>query len=61
MARKAQMIRANKEPKFKVRKVRRCPRCGRSKAVLRAFNLCRICFRTLSLEGKIPGVTKASW
>ncbi len=61
MARKSQMIRANRPTKFKVRGIRRCPRCGRSKSVLRAFNLCRICFRSLALEGRIPGVTKASW
>lgn len=35
--------------------------CGRPRAYLRRFGLCRICFRMLSLEGKIPGVTKASW
>ncbi len=61
MARKTQMVRMHREPKFAVRRVRRCQRCGRSKSVLRAFNLCRICLRTLALEGKIPGVVKASW
>ena len=40
---------------------RRCGRCGRSRAFLRRFGLCRICFRQLSLEGMIPGVRKASW
>ncbi|MGH9857197.1 MAG: type Z 30S ribosomal protein S14, partial [Acidobacteriota bacterium] len=25
------------------------------------FGLCRICFRQLASDGKIPGVTKASW
>jgi hypothetical protein len=35
--------------------------CGRSKAVYRKFKICRICFRTLANEGKIPGVKKASW
>ena len=48
-------------PKFKVRTVRRCQRCGRSRAVLRKFGLCRICFRELALKGEIPGVRKASW
>jgi len=61
VARKSQMVRQNKRPKFKVRFVRRCPRCGRSRAVLRRFQLCRVCFRTYALEGKIPGVTKSSW
>ncbi|NMB58366.1 MAG: type Z 30S ribosomal protein S14, partial [Chloroflexi bacterium] len=27
----------------------------------RRFGLCRICFRELALEGKIPGVVKSSW
>jgi len=61
VARKAQMMRIGKPNKFKVREYNRCPRCGRSRSVLRDFNMCRICFRTLALEGKIPGVTKASW
>lgn len=39
----------------------RCKRCGRGRAYLRKFALCRICFRELSLEGHIPGVTKSSW
>jgi len=28
---------------------------------MRRFKLCRICFRELALEGKIPGVRKSSW
>jgi small subunit ribosomal protein S14 len=39
----------------------RCRRCGRGRGYLRKFQLCRICFRSLSLEGHIPGVIKASW
>jgi small subunit ribosomal protein S14 len=39
----------------------RCRRCGRGRAYLRKFALCRICFRDLSLEGHVPGVTKSSW
>ena len=39
----------------------RCPLCGRPRAFLRKFGLCRICFRELSLNGFIPGVRKASW
>ena len=35
--------------------------CGRPRGFLRKFGLCRICFRLLSLQGYIPGVTKASW
>jgi small subunit ribosomal protein S14 len=39
----------------------RCVMTGRGRAVYRKFGLCRIKFRELALEGKIPGVTKASW
>ncbi len=39
----------------------RCRRCGRGRAFMRKFALCRICFRQLSLEGHIPGVIKSSW
>ncbi len=39
----------------------RCMRCGRPRGYLRRFGLCRICFRELALQGKIPGVMKSSW
>ncbi|HID94537.1 MAG TPA: type Z 30S ribosomal protein S14 [Candidatus Latescibacteria bacterium] len=61
MARKALVVKAKKQPKFKVRKYNRCHRCGRPRAYLREFGMCRICFRELALAGQIPGVTKASW
>jgi small subunit ribosomal protein S14 len=46
---------------FSSRVHNRCKRCGRGRAYLRKFALCRICFRELSLEGHVPGVTKSSW
>jgi len=46
---------------FKSRYYNRCGRCGRPRAYYRKFDLCRICMRTLALEGKIPGMTKSSW
>lgn len=61
MAKKSLIAKQKREPKFKVRKYNRCQRCGRPRAYIRKFGLCRICFRELALEGKIPGVTKASW
>lgn len=61
MATKAWIAKANREPKFMTRRVRRCQLCGRSHAVYRKFKICRICFRMLALEGLIPGVRKASW
>jgi small subunit ribosomal protein S14 len=61
MARKAMIEKSKRTPKFQVRAKNRCQRCGRSRAFLRKFGLCRICFRELALNGMIPGVRKASW
>jgi len=61
LARKALMVKAQREPKFKVRKYNRCPLCGRPRAFLRRFGVCRICFRTMALSGELPGVRKSSW
>lgn len=44
-----------------VRLKNRCKLTGRPRGYLRKFGLCRIKFRELALEGKIPGVKKASW
>jgi small subunit ribosomal protein S14 len=44
-----------------VRQNNRCRLCGRQRGYLRKFGVCRICFRELALEGKIPGIRKASW
>lgn len=61
MAKKCLVVKAKKTPKFAVRRYNRCDRCGRPRAFLRRFGVCRICFRELSLRGEIPGVVKASW
>jgi len=61
MAKKAKLEKSKEERKYKTREVNRCRRCGRAKGVLRRFELCRICFRELAHEGKLPGVKKASW
>jgi small subunit ribosomal protein S14 len=50
-----------KTPKLQCRHRNRCWRCGRPRAFLRKFGICRLCFRQLALNGEIPGVTKASW
>ncbi len=39
----------------------RCKLTGRSRGVYKKFGLCRNVFRQLALEGKIPGIRKASW
>jgi small subunit ribosomal protein S14 len=44
-----------------VRLRNRCKLTGRPRGYIRMFGLCRIKFRELALEGKIPGVKKASW
>jgi len=61
MAKKSLIAKQKREPKFKVRAYNRCSLCGRPRAYLRKFGICRICFRTLALKGQIPGVTKSSW
>lgn len=61
MAKKSLIEKSKRKPKFSVRQYNRCQRCGRPRAYMRKFGLCRICFRELANEGKIPGVTKASW
>ncbi|MDR3012393.1 MAG: type Z 30S ribosomal protein S14 [Chitinispirillales bacterium] len=61
MARKALIEKCRKKPKFKVRAYTRCKRCGRPRAFIRDFGLCRLCFRQMALAGEIPGVVKSSW
>lgn len=61
MAKQSQIAKSKKKPKFSSRKVNRCFRCGRSRGYMRAFKLCRICFREMANKGLIPGVKKSSW
>jgi small subunit ribosomal protein S14 len=61
MAKKCLVEKQKKTPKYSARKYSRCQRCGRSRAFLRKFGMCRICFRELALRGEVPGVRKASW
>jgi small subunit ribosomal protein S14 len=61
VAKKSLILKSKRAPKFKVQGYNRCRVCGRPRAYMRKFELCRICFRTLALEGKLPGVTKSSW
>jgi small subunit ribosomal protein S14 len=39
----------------------RCLLTGRPKGYMRDFGICRVVFRKMANEGKIPGVRKASW
>jgi len=61
VAKKSLIAKANRKPKFKVRAYNRCQRCGRPRAYLRDFGMCRICVRELASKGELPGVRKASW
>ena len=61
MARVGAVVKSKKEQKFKVRAKNRCKLCGRSRAFMRRFGLCRLCFRELAHKGEIPGVLRATW
>ncbi len=60
MAKKSIVLRETRR-KYSNRVRNRCKVCGRPRGYIRRFGLCRICFRELALEGKIPGVVKSSW
>ena len=45
----------------KVRLHNRCKLTSRPKGYMRKFGISRVTFREMASEGKIPGVTKASW
>ena len=61
MATTAKIAKEQKKPKYKIRLRNRCHLCGRPRAYMRKFALCRLCFRELALRGEISGVTKSSW
>ncbi|MBU0732384.1 type Z 30S ribosomal protein S14 [Patescibacteria group bacterium] len=61
MAKKSQIIKSKRKPKYPSRIIRRCWRCGRKHGYMRDFGLCRICFRELAEKGEIPGIKRASW
>jgi small subunit ribosomal protein S14 len=44
-----------------VRLKNRCQLTGRPKGYIRYFGISRVIFRDMALNGKIPGVKKASW
>lgn len=59
--RKRDPAKSKLRPRDLIRIRMRCKICGRPRAVYRKFGVCRICFRSLALDGLIPGVRKASW
>lgn len=44
-----------------VRLRNRCKLTGRPRGYMRKFGICRNVFRQMASDGKIPGLTKASW
>jgi small subunit ribosomal protein S14 len=44
-----------------IRQHNRCRLTGRPKGYMRQFGVCRVKFREMALNGKLPGVTKCSW
>lgn len=61
MAKKSLVVKSKRKPKFSTRRVNRCGICGRKRSFLRAYGLCRICFKEGANKGEIPGVIKSSW
>ena len=61
MAKTSKIVKSKRPPKYRVQARNRCVLCGRPRAYIRKFGLCRICFRKLALAGEIPGVVKSSW
>jgi small subunit ribosomal protein S14 len=61
MAKTSQRVRQQRTSKYKTRNYYRCRKCGRPRAYMRKFGLCRICLRDHAHEGHIPGMTKSSW
>lgn len=61
MATTAWIAKSKRKPKFSTRRVNRCRCCGRARAYMRKFQMCRLCFRKRALNGELPGVKKASW
>jgi small subunit ribosomal protein S14 len=61
MAKLSKIVKSKRPPKYKVQRRNRCQLCGRPRAYMRKFGLCRICFRELAVTGVIPGITKSSW
>ena len=49
MATTAKRVKDARKPKFKSRQHNRCQLCGRPRAFLRKFGVCRLCFRSLGV------------
>ena len=58
---KTSAIHKNKKKTNTIQHRNRCNICGRPRGFMRFFGICRVCFRTLASNGKVPGVRKSSW
>jgi small subunit ribosomal protein S14 len=61
VAKKSLIAKSLRPTKFPVQRHNRCANCGRPRAYMRKFGLCRICFREFAGMGLIPGIKKSSW
>ncbi|MFH1018385.1 MAG: type Z 30S ribosomal protein S14 [Pseudomonadota bacterium] len=61
MAKTSLRAKGKRKNKFSARNYNRCPLCGRPRAFMRKFSMCRLCFRKLAHRAELPGVMKASW
>jgi len=61
MAKTSKISKSKKPAKYSSENVNRCGFCGRPRAYIRKFGLCRMCFKELAHKGELPGVTRASW
>lgn len=57
----AKSVKAGKKVVQSTKVYNRCTLCGRNHGYMRKFDMCRICFRELALDGKLPGIKKCSW
>lgn len=60
-AKAAAAVKAGKKPINGTKVYHRCNLCGRNRGYMRAFQMCRICFREKASVGDIVGIKKASW
>lgn len=61
MAKVSSIVKFKRKQKYEARQRNRCNLCGRARAYMRRFGLCRLCFREQASKGELPGVIKASW
>jgi len=61
LAKKSLIAKQKRPKKYQVQEYNRCKICGRPRAYMRKFGLCRVCFREMAHKGELLGVTKASW